>query len=73
MVCGLVAVLTIDRLGRKGFLFYGSIFQVVMFTIIATLLGTSPPHDRTYGTAAVVCLFIFYGGNAACWLGPSWA
>lgn len=73
IVGGFIAVLTVDRVGRKPFLFYGSIFQVVMFVIIAALLGTSPPKDEAYGAAAVVMLFIYYGGNAACWLGISWA
>ena len=73
VVFATVAVLTIDRLGRKPFLFYGSIIQIVMFVIIAALLGTSPPKDKTYGAAAVVMLFLYYGLNAACWVGVSWA
>lgn len=61
MICALVPVLTIDKVGRRPFLFYGSIFQVIMFVIIASLLGTSPAGDYTYGTAAVVMLFIYVG------------
>jgi MFS family permease len=73
IVCGMVAVLTIDRYGRKPFLFFGSLIQVAMFVIIAVLLGTSPPKNHAYGAAAVVMLFVYYGVNAACWLGVSWA
>ena len=73
MICAIIPVITIDRLGRRGFLFYGCIFQTVMFVIIAALLGSAPAKNHSYGIAAVVMLFIFYGGNSACWLGPSWA
>ena len=48
-------------------------FQAVMFVIIAALLGTAPLGNYAFGTAAVVMLFLYYGGNAACWLGVSWA
>ena len=50
-----------------------NLIQVIMFVIIASLLGTAPPGNHTYGVAAVVMLFVYYGGNAACWLGTSWA
>jgi hypothetical protein len=72
IIFAFIPVLTIDKFGRKPFLFYGAIFQVIMFVIIASLLGAAPPDNYSYGVAAVVMLFIYYGGNAACWLGPSW-
>ena len=73
IVFGFLAVLTVDRIGRRTFLLYGSILQVVLLSLIAILLGVSPPRDKTYGTAAVVLLFTYYGFNAASWLGVSWA
>ena len=86
----LIAAFTVDRVGRKPFLFYGSIFQVskgvnsstryrliclqaCTFIIIASLLGTAPPGNQAFGTAAVVMLYVYYGGNSLCWLGTSWA
>ena len=44
-----------------------------MFIIIASLLGTAPPGNAAFGISAVVMLFFYYGVNAACWLGVSWA
>lgn len=73
IVFGFVAVLAVDYVGRQNFLFWGSVFQVITLVLIAVLLGVSPPKDKAYGTAAVVLLYIFYGGNAAAWLGCSWA
>ena len=75
IICATVPVLTIDRVGRRPFLWGGAIWQTVMFVIIAALLAkTPPPADggHTYGVVTVVMIFLFFGGNAATWLGPSW-
>lgn len=51
----------------------GTVLQAIMFIIIAALLGTAPKGSYAYGTAAIVMLFIYYGGNSLTWLGTSWA
>ncbi|KAJ5626299.1 hypothetical protein N7510_002608 [Penicillium lagena] len=79
MICALVPVFTIDRVGRRIFLWGGAIWQLVMFVIISVILAkaeepsSSPSSQNTLGTTAVVMFFLFYGGNAMTWLGPSWA
>lgn len=47
--------------------------QALVFIIIAVLLGTAPPGNKAFGIAAVVMLYVYYGGNSLCWLGTSWA
>ncbi|CAL5867980.1 uncharacterized protein PFLUO_LOCUS2203 [Penicillium psychrofluorescens] len=79
MVCALVPVFTIDRVGRRIFLWGGAVWQLVMFVIISVILAkaeapsASPSSENTLGITAVVMFFLFYGGNAMTWLGPSWA
>ena len=73
LIFATIPVLTIDRLGRRPFLWGGAMFQCAMFSIIAALLATAPAGSQSYGVAAVVMMFLFYGVNAATWLGPSWA
>ncbi|KAH8647833.1 sugar transporter STL1 [Xylariales sp. PMI_506] len=76
MIFALVPVLTIDRLGRRVFLWGGAIWQTVIFIIIAVLLAEAESHpaeSHTLGVVAIVMVFLFYGGNAMTWLGPSWA
>ena len=70
----LVPVLTIDRFGRRPFLYGGAACQAVIFIIIAVLLGTSPPQgDHAKGVGAVVLIFLWFAVNSMTWLGPSWA
>jgi sugar porter (SP) family MFS transporter len=73
MICALVPVLTIDRLGRRGFLWGGALWQAAMFAILAGLLSHIKTGGHSYAVAAVVMIFLYYGGNAVTWLGPSWA
>jgi sugar porter (SP) family MFS transporter len=73
IICGLVPVLTIDRLGRRGFLWGGAIWQGVTFAVLAALLANSSKDKHTYGVAAIVMIFLYFGGNSLTWLGPSWA
>ncbi len=69
-----VPVATIDSFGRRPFLWGGAVFQAIVFSIIAALLATAPAHGgHSYGVAAVVMIFLFFGGNAMTWLGASWA
>ena len=73
MICALVPVLTIDRLGRRGFLCGGALWQGAVFVVLAGLLSHIKTGGHSYGVAAVVMIFLYYGGNAVTWLGPSWA
>jgi hypothetical protein len=76
MICALVPVLTIDRVGRRIFLWGGAVWQSIMFITIAALLAAADSHpgqSRPLGVAAVVMVFLFFGGNSMTWLGPSWA
>lgn len=77
MVFALIPVLTIDRFGRRPFLWGGAIVQSLTWIIIAVLLATEPPatdsRSHTFGVATVAMIFLYYCLNAATWLGPSWA
>ena len=74
MLFALIPVLAIDYYGRRPFLVLGAAYQTASFVVIAALLALAPTHDpKVYGTAALVVMFLFYGVNAATWLGPSWA
>ena len=73
IICALVPVLTIDRLGRRGFLWGGALWQGAVFCVLAGLLAHIKTGGHSYGVAAVVMIFLYYGGNAVTWLGPSWA
>jgi hypothetical protein len=73
MICALVPVLTIDRLGRRGFLWGGALWQGAVFVVLAGLLAHIAKGGHSYGVAAVVMIFLYYRGNAVTWLGPSWA
>lgn len=74
MLFALIPSLTIDRYGRRPFLVFGAAYQTSSFVVIAVLLALGPTHDsKVYGIAALVVMFLFYGVNAATWLGPSWA
>ncbi|KXT00072.1 hypothetical protein AC578_5803 [Pseudocercospora eumusae] len=69
----LVAIFTVDRFGRKPYLLWGSVWQCALFFIIAALLATAPPENRSFGIAAVAMLFLWYGTFSLAWLGQSWA
>jgi sugar porter (SP) family MFS transporter len=77
MAFALIPVLTIDRFGRRPFLWGGAIIQSVVWIIIAVLLATGPPasgpNSHAFGVATVAMIFLYYCLNAATWLGPSWA
>ena len=74
MLWALIPVLTIDYFGRRPFFVFGAAYQTVSFIVIAVLLALAPIHgSKVYGIAALVVMFLYYGVNAATWLGPSWA
>lgn len=77
MAFALIPVLTIDRLGRRPFLWGGAVLQSIVWIIISVLLATGPPagdpRSHAFGVATVAMIFLYYVLNAATWLGPSWA
>jgi sugar porter (SP) family MFS transporter len=77
MVFALIPVLTIDRFGRRPFLWGGAVMQSLVWVIIAVLLANAPPpsdsRSHSFGVATVAMIFLYYCLNAATWLGPSWA
>lgn len=77
MCFALIPVLTIDRFGRRPFLWGGAVIQSLVWIIIAVLLATGPPptdgRSHAFGVATVAMIFLYYCLNAATWLGPSWA
>ncbi|CAK7214877.1 hypothetical protein SCUCBS95973_002284 [Sporothrix curviconia] len=75
LLFAIVPVLTIDRLGRRVFLWGGCAFQALTFVVVAVLLAEEEKHPlqkHTFGVAAVVFVFLFYCGYAMTWLAPSW-
>ena len=77
MCFSLIPVLTIDRFGRRPFLWGGAVLQSLVLIIIAVLLATAPPPadggSHAFGVATVAMIFLYYCLTAAAWLGPSWA
>jgi sugar porter (SP) family MFS transporter len=72
----MVPIFTIDRLGRRPFLWGGAAAQSILFVVIAVLVAKTQDdgdNSHAYGIGATVMLFVFYCLNAATWLGPSWA
>jgi hypothetical protein len=45
----------------------------VTFAVLAGLLANLTKDSHTYGVAAIVMIFLYFGGNSLTWLGPSWA
>lgn len=75
MISALVPVLTIDRIGRRPFLYIGALWQTATFSVLAALLANAPtsgPRAHSFGVGAVVMVFLYYAGNAASWLPVSW-
>lgn len=57
-----IAVLLIDRVGRRSLLLYGGIAQCISCFIVAILLYTGDPqhsHAVSSGVLFMICLFIF--------------
>ncbi|KAH8821953.1 putative Myo-inositol transporter 1 [Xylogone sp. PMI_703] len=76
LISALLPVFTIDRFGRRPFLWGGAALQSVFFIIIAVLLAktqSDESNSHAYGIAAVVMLFAYFSVNSMTWLGPSWA
>jgi hypothetical protein len=58
LICALVPVLTIDRLGRRGFLWGGAIWQGVTFAVSAALLANVRKDSRIWCCCHCHDLFI---------------
>lgn len=75
-ISALVPVFTIDRFGRRPFLWAGAIAQSILFVLIAVLLAKTQSDGNStheYGIVAVIMIFLYYSINSVTWLGPSWA
>lgn len=81
MVATVVAILVIDRLGRKFFTFWGTVLTFTLFFIMSfSILGTgvdinSSNQDnltRDIQILVAVALFVFQVVFAICWGGVSW-
>lgn len=71
----LVAVFTLDRLGRRKTLFWGScIMGVSMFLSggLSRLAINNPDQKTQYGAAAATFTFVFTAGFGATWLTVPW-
>ncbi|KAL9077851.1 MAG: hypothetical protein Q9157_003228 [Trypethelium eluteriae] len=79
LACGIMVMhqlngISLSKPQMRPFLVFGAAYQTASFAIIAALLALGPTHDsKVYGIAALVVMFLYYGVNAATWLGPSWA
>ncbi|KAL9095071.1 MAG: hypothetical protein Q9165_002673 [Trypethelium subeluteriae] len=79
LACGIMMMHQLNGISpfqyaQRPFLVFGAAYQTASFAIIAALLALALAHDsKVYGIAALVVMFLYYGINAATWLGPSWA
>jgi hypothetical protein len=68
-----IPVLSIDKLGRRIFLWLGAAGQAVCFVIVAALFGTEGSGEhKAHGIATLSFIFIFYAINCSTWFGVTW-
>lgn len=70
MISALFPVLTIDRIGRRPFLYIGALWQTVTFSVLAALIAQTPPSGpkaHSFGVGAIVMVFLFC--EYSCFLG----
>lgn len=72
IICAIVPVFTIDRFGRRAFLYGGALWQCATFVVLAALLANHDKSPRTSGVVAIAMIFLYFGRNSLNWLGPSW-
>lgn len=74
MVCTIVPVFTVDRLGRRFTLFYGAVLQGICLILVAVLtkpdiMGMNP---QAFGIGATVFTFGYTGVFGMTWLCVPW-
>lgn len=74
MVCTIVPVFTVDRLGRRFTLFYGAVLQGICLILVAVLtkpdiMGMNP---GAFGISATVFTFGYTGVFGMTWLCVPW-
>lgn len=71
-----IAVLLIERMGRRGLMLLSTFAQFVCFLIITILIryaeNTSDGNGRVYGNASVAFFFLYYGAFGIGMLGVPW-
>ncbi|OAP55182.1 hypothetical protein AYL99_10882 [Fonsecaea erecta] len=66
-------VLWVDKVGRRPFLWIGSVGQCICFAIIAALFATAPKGgSSTYGIVTLAFLFLYYAINITSWFPITW-
>ena len=69
-----VGIFTVDRFGRRVYLWGGAAFQCIMFIVVASVLASQDALGaHKAGVITVVFLFLFFACFSMSWLGPSWA
>lgn len=68
-----IPVLFVDRLGRRPFLWIGSVAQMVCFIIVAALLATAPATGNSvFGIATLAFTYLYYAINMSSWYPIGW-
>lgn len=69
-----IAVLLIERMGRRGLMLLSTFGQFVCFLVITVLLRYSATSDNgsVYGNASVAFFFLYYGAFGIGMLGVPW-
>jgi hypothetical protein len=73
VVFSIIPVLSIDKVGRRIFLWLGAAGQAGCFAIVAALFGTegSGAH-KIHGIVTLSFIFVFYAINCSTWFGVTW-
>lgn len=74
MMSTLVCVFTLDKIGRRWTLYYGSVLQAIAWALagIFSRLQTDHPEQNKYGAAAAAMIFLFTAVFGATWLTVPW-
>lgn len=71
-----IAVLLIERMGRRGLMLLSTFGQFVCFLIITVLIryaeNSSDENGRIYGNASIAFFFLYYGAFGIGMLGVPW-
>ena len=65
-----LALFTVDRLGRKPFMLWGAVCQALMFLLVAVLLGTAPPENKTLSWLTEIELMTLLWPSKFCMKSP---
>ncbi|KAF2215453.1 hypothetical protein CERZMDRAFT_94864 [Cercospora zeae-maydis SCOH1-5] len=73
-MASIIAIFTIEKIGRRKLMLFGAIGQAGSMAILAgtTSIPTEDPRSKQAGIAATVFLFVFNSFFAVGWLGMTW-